>query len=74
MGTDHRNDARRLVEHRHKEESCKSIIVTIPEDRRARARKDEKVEKYQDLASDVRGVCAERRRVIIRIIRLKGEE
>ena len=39
-----------------------------------RAREDEKVEKYQNLASDVRGMCAIRTRVIIGIISLKGEE
>ena len=39
-----------------------------------RAREDEKVEKYQDLAGDFRGMCAVRTRVIIGIISLKGEE
>ena len=38
-----------------------------------RAREDEKVEKYQTLASDVRGMCAVRTRPIIVIISLKGE-
>ena len=71
--TYHGNDARRLGEHRQKEEGCQSIIVTIPEDGRVRAREDEKVEKYQDLASDVRGMCAVRTRVIIGILSLKGE-
>ena len=73
-GTYHGNDARRLVEHRQKEESCQSIIVTIPDDGRVRAREDEKVEKYRDLASDVGGMCVVRTRVIIGIISLKGEE
>ena len=63
-----------LGEHRQKEESCESIIVTILEDGRVRAREDEKVEKYQNLASDVRGMCAVRARLIIGIISLKGEE
>ena len=72
--TYHGNDARRLGEPRQKEESCQSIIVTIPENGRVRAREDEKVEEYQDLASDVRGLmCAVRTRVIIGIISLKGE-
>ena len=32
-----------LGEHRQKEESCESIIVTIPEEGRLRTREDEKV-------------------------------
>ena len=39
-----------------------------------RAREDEKVEKYQDLVSEARGMCAVRTRVIIALISLKGEE
>ena len=39
-----------------------------------RAREDEKVEKYRDLASDVGGMCVVRTRVILGIISLKGEE
>ena len=39
-----------------------------------RAREDEKVEKYRDLARDVGGMCVVRTRVIIGIISLKGEE
>ena len=39
-----------------------------------RAREDEKVEKYRDLACDVGGMCVVRTRVIIGIISLKGEE
>ena len=39
-----------------------------------RAKEDEKAEKYQDLESDVRGICAVRTRLIIGIISLKGEE
>ena len=74
MGTDHGNDARKLGEHRQKEESCQSIIVAIPKDGRVRARKDEKVGKCRDLASEVRRMCAVRTRVIIGIISLKGEE
>ena len=73
-GTYHGNDARRLGEHQLKEESCQSIIITIPEDGRVRAREDEKVEKYQDLESDVRGMCGVRTRLIIGIISFKGEE
>ena len=50
-----------------KEKSCESIIVIIPEDGRVRASEDEKFEKYQDLKSEVRGMCAVRTRVIIGI-------
>ena len=39
-----------------------------------RAREDEKVEKYRDLVSEVREMCAVRTRLIIAIISLKGEE
>ena len=39
-----------------------------------RAREDEKVETYRDLASDVRGMCAVRTRVIIEIFSVKGED
>ena len=39
-----------------------------------RAREDEKVKKYQNLASDVRGMCTVTTRLIIGIISLKGEE
>ena len=44
------------IRDRQKEESCESIIVTIPEDRRVRAREDEKVEKCRNLASEVQGM------------------
>ena len=63
-----------LGEHRQKEERCESIIVTVPEDGRVRARKDDKVKKYQNLASDVRRMFAVRTRLIIVIISVKGEE
>ena len=39
-----------------------------------RARENEKVEKYQNLASDVRRMCTVRARLLIVIISLKGEE
>ena len=39
-----------------------------------RAREYEKVEKYQDLVSEVRRMCAVRTRAIIAIISLKGEK
>ena len=54
-----------LGEHRQKEKGCESIIVTIPEEGTVRAREDEKVEEYQNLASDVRGMCTVRTRLII---------
>ena len=50
------------------------MIVTIPEDGRVRAREDERVKKCRDLASEVRGLYAVKKRVIIGIITLKGEE
>ena len=36
------------------EKNCQIIDVAIPEDGRVRAKEDEKVEKYQDLAREVR--------------------
>ena len=39
-----------------------------------RAREDEKVEKCRDLASELRGMCAVKTRVIIGTITLKDEE
>ena len=39
-----------------------------------RTREDENVDNYQDLASEVRGMCVVRARVIIAIISLKSEE
>ena len=39
-----------------------------------RAREDEKFEKYRDLASECRGMCAVKIRVIIETVGLKGEE
>ena len=50
------------------------MIVAIPEDGRVRAREVETVEKCRDLASEVRGMCAVKTRVITGIISLKGEE
>ena len=63
-----------LGERRQEEKSCESIIVTIPEDERVRAREDEKVQKYQNLGSDVTGMFAVKTRGIIGKISLKGEE
>ena len=58
-----------------KEKSCQIIDVPIPEDGRVREKGDEKVEKYQDLASEVNRMCSGRTKgVIIGIISLKGEE
>ena len=73
MRTDHGNEARRLLcEHRQKEETYESLIVTTPDDGRVRAREHEKDGKCRDLASELRGMCAVKARVIIGIIRLKG--
>ena len=63
-----------LDEHRQRDEGCESIIVTIPEDGRVRAREDEKVEKYQNLVSEFRGMSAVKTGAISGIITLKDEE
>ena len=46
------------------EENCQIIDVAIPEDGRVRAKEDEKVEKYQDLAREVRKIRGVRTKVI----------
>ena len=56
-----------------KGKSCQIIDVPIPEDGRVRKKEDEKVEKYQDLASEIKRMCSVRTRVIIGIFSLKGE-
>ena len=50
--TDHEIEARRpdLLIIDKNEKNCQIIDVAIPEDGRVRAKEDEKVEKYQDLA------------------------
>ena len=37
-----------------RENKCQIIDVVIPDDRRVRAKQDEKVEKYRDLAREIR--------------------
>ena len=37
-----------------RENNCQIIDVAIPDDRRVRAKQDEKVEKYRDLAREIR--------------------
>ena len=39
------------------ENNCQIIDVAIPEDGRVRAKEDGKVQKYQDLAREIRKVC-----------------
>ena len=54
--SDHGIEARRpdLLVIDKSEKNCQIIDVEIPEDERVRANEDEKVEKYQDLAIEVR--------------------
>ena len=49
----------------------KCNILSIPEDGRERAKEDEKVEKYPDLATESRKMFSVRSRVIIGIIGLR---
>ena len=37
-----------------RENNCQIIDVAIPDDRRVRAKQDEKLEKYRDLAREIR--------------------
>ena len=64
--TDHEIGARRpdLVIIDKRDKSCQIIDVAIPEDNRVREKEDEKVEKYQDLAREVRKMWGVRTKVI----------
>ena len=64
--TDHEIEARRsdLVIIDKRDKSCQIIDVAIPEDNRVRKKEDEKVEKCQDLAREVRKMWGERIKVI----------
>ena len=64
--TDHEIVARRsdLVIIDKRDKSCQIIDVAIPEDNRVRKKEDEKVEKCQDLAREVRKLLGERIKVI----------
>lgn len=46
--------------------------MAIPEDGRVRAKDDEKVEKYQDLAREDRKICGVRTKVIPRVVGALG--
>ena len=68
--TDHEIEARRLdlfiID--KSEKNCQIIDVAIPEDGRVRAKEDEKVEKYQDLARKVRKMWGVRTKVITIVV------
>jgi len=54
--TDHDIEARRpdLLITDKKEKNCQILDVAIPDDGRVRAKEEEKVEKYQDIAKEIR--------------------
>ncbi|XP_068717289.1 uncharacterized protein [Montipora capricornis] len=52
--------------------NCQIIDVAIPEDERVRAIEDEKVEKYQNLATEVRKMWGVRTKVIPIVLRALG--
>ena len=64
--TDHEIEARRpdLLIIDKSEKNCQIIDVAIPENGRMRAKEYEKVEKYQDLAREVRKMWGVRPKVI----------
>ena len=64
--TDHEIGARRpdLMIIDKRDRSCQIIDVAIPEDGRVREKKDEKIEKYQDLAREARGMWGVRSKLI----------
>ena len=66
LRTDHEIAARRqdLVIIDKRDKSCQIIDVAIPEDNGVREKEDEKVEKYQDLAREVRKMWGVRTKVI----------
>ena len=64
--TDHDIEARRpdLLIIDKKAKNCQILHVAIPDDGRVRAKKEEKVEKYQDLAREIRMMWGVRYKVI----------
>ena len=46
--------AMKSIDHCQKENICQIIDLVFPDDGRVRAKEDEKVEKYQDLAREIR--------------------
>ena len=64
--TDHEIEARRpdLFIIDKSEKNCQIIDMAIPEDGRVKAKEDEKLEKYQDLAREVRKMWGVRTEVI----------
>ena len=64
--TDHEIEARRLdlLSIEKSEKNCQIIDVAIPENRRVRAKEDKKIEKYQDLAREIRKMWGVRTKVI----------
>ena len=64
--TDHEIGARRsdMMIIDKSDRSCQIIDVAIPEDGRVREKEDEKIEKYQDLAREVRRMWGVRSKVI----------
>ena len=71
--TDHEIEPRRpdllIID---KRENCQIIDVVIPEDGRVRAKEDEKVEKYQDLAREIRKIWGVRTKVITIVVGALG--
>ena len=52
------------IDHCQKENICQIIDLVFPDDGRVRAKEDEKVEKYQDLAREIRKMWGVRTKVI----------
>ena len=72
--THHEIGARRpdLVIIDKRDKSCQIIDVAIPEDNGVREKEDEKVEKYQDLAREVRKMWGVRTKVIPVVVEALG--
>ena len=55
-----------------RENNCQIIDVAIPDDRRVRAKQDEKVEKYRDLAREIRKKGVIRKKVTPIVVEALG--
>ena len=72
--TDHQISARRpdLVVINKQEQTCQVIDIPVPEYTAVKAKKEEKLEKYQDLAREIQKMWSVRTQVLSVVIRALG--
>ena len=72
--TDHKISARRpdLVIINKKEQTCHVIDIAVPEDTAVKAKEEEKLEKYQDLAREIQKMWSVRTQVLPVVIGALG--